>query len=193
MQAKGKIMTTIYLTRHGETEENASRILQGLLPTRLSSVGIKQAHALKDKLADTKFDAILCSDLIRSEETAKIVALPHRQEPIPTRLIQERDWGSLSGKYVPDIQGKEFPSDVETVEAMFTRAKRFLEMVVQTYPDKTILVVGHGLMDRVIMASLEGKTIKDIPPFANTEVRIIHVSTEQITVPEKHEDTHADN
>ena len=43
-------MTTLYLTRHGETEENAKRILQGLLQTKLTKKGIEQAFMLKEKL-----------------------------------------------------------------------------------------------------------------------------------------------
>ena len=66
-------MTTLYLTRHGETEENAKRILQGLLQTKLTKKGIEQAFMLKEKLKNIHFDAILCSDLIRAIDTATIV------------------------------------------------------------------------------------------------------------------------
>lgn len=186
-------MTTIYLTRHGETEENSKRILQGHLPTRLNSTGIKQAHDLKDSLQNIHFDAILSSDLIRSIETAKIIAEPHQQDVICCPLIQERNWGSWSGASIPDIQGKEFPQDVETVDDMFKRAEKFLELVQKEYANQTLLVVGHGLMDRVILACLQGKTIKDIPPFANTEVRILELSQEGTYSCKSLEDTLADN
>ena len=101
-------MTTLYLTRHGETEENAKRILQGLLQTKLTPRGIEQANALKEKLKDIHFDAILCSDLVRAMDTASILANPHHQEPVQNPLLRERDWGSWTGAYIPEIRGKDF-------------------------------------------------------------------------------------
>lgn len=186
-------MTTIYLTRHGETDENAHKILQGLLPTLLNAKGIAQAHDLKEKLRNTHFDAILCSDQIRSIDTAKIVAEPHSLEPVSIALLRERDWGSWSGAYIPDILGKDFPSDVETVEAMFERSHRFIQYAIESFPYQTILVVGHGMIDRTILAALENKTIKEIPPFTNTEVRIIHLSAKDESYGYNLKDTQADN
>jgi len=164
-------MTTLYLTRHGETEENVKRILQGHLQTKLTKIGIEQALALKETLKDIHFDSILCSDLVRAIDTAIIVAEPHKQIPIQNPLFRERDWGSWTGAFIPNIKGKNFPADVESVEHMFERAHTLLKYIIANYTNQTILAVGHGLMDRVIEAAIKGKAIKDIPVFANTEVR----------------------
>ena len=169
-------MTTLYLTRHGETEENAKRILQGLLQTKLTKKGIEQAFMLKEKLKNIHFDAILCSDLIRAIDTATIVAEPHHRIPIQKPILRERDWGSWTGAYISNVKGKDFPVDVESVEHMFERAHAFLIDIIINYPNQTILAVGHGLIDRVLEATIKGKAIKDIPVFTNAEVRIYELS-----------------
>lgn len=45
-------MLTMYLARHGETEENRAQILQGQIGGHLTELGISQAHKLGEKLAD---------------------------------------------------------------------------------------------------------------------------------------------
>ena len=186
-------MTTLYLTRHGETEENAKRILQGLLQTKLTPRGIEQANALKEKLKDIHFDAILCSDLVRAMDTASILASPHYQEPVQNPLLRERDWGSWTGAYIPEIRGKDFPADVESVEHMFKRAHTFLKYITDHYPNQTILAVGHGLMDRVIEATIKGKTIQEVPVFTNAEVRIYELSGNLVDSENQTGDIIADN
>ena len=57
--------TTLYLVRHGQTEENAANILQGHLPGHLNEEGREQAARLRDRLKDIQFDALYSSDLKR--------------------------------------------------------------------------------------------------------------------------------
>ena len=188
-----KKMTTLYLTRHGETVENVQHILQGHLPGTLTAKGIEQAQTLRDKLQGEKFDAIVVSDLKRTVDTARIVAEPHQQELILTPLLRERDWGSLTGAYIPDVRDKQFPANTETVEALFLRAHLFLEYIITEFPNKKVLAIGHGLFNRTILAALEGKTIREITPFSNAEVRIVSLTPEMLTSGNQQEDTKADN
>ena len=58
-------MIEVYLARHGQTEENISRIFQGHLPGRLTEEGKRQAVELGEKLKDIELDAIVSSDLQR--------------------------------------------------------------------------------------------------------------------------------
>ena len=59
-------MTRLYLTRHGETYDNANKIMQGQTPGRLNDHGIEQAKEVAKKLAEKHFDAFVSSDLKRS-------------------------------------------------------------------------------------------------------------------------------
>lgn len=66
------MMITLYLVRHGQTEENIARIFQGHLPGTLTAEGIAQAKALHETLLDVPLDAIVSSDLRRCVDTARI-------------------------------------------------------------------------------------------------------------------------
>ena len=163
-------MTELYLVRHGQTEENAAHILQGHMPGHLSHEGIAQAQALRDKLKNIRFDALLCSDLRRCMDTAMILNEPHGLPLESTPLLRERDWGPFTGMDILKARTK-IDHRAEPVESMFRRAETFLLDIVSRYKDKRVLVVSHGLFCRVIQAACSGKTIRDIPRMDNAEVR----------------------
>ena len=83
----------LLLTRHGETIENQRYVLQGQLPGTLSPLGKEQAVVLAEQLKQEPLDVIVCSDLARSYDTAKVVAGYHGKQPQPTPLLREMDWG----------------------------------------------------------------------------------------------------
>lgn len=118
-------MTTLYLTRHGETVDNANKILQGQTQGLLSPCGIEQAENLRDRMAATHLDAIVASDLRRAVDTAAIIAAPHGLPVSTTPLLRERDWGSFTGRYIPDLKDEPWPDDIETLEQLRARATTF--------------------------------------------------------------------
>lgn len=164
--------TILYLARHGETQENVAGILQGHLPGTLTEVGKGQAEGLLRTLQGLpRPDVLLTSDLGRAIETGSIMNagldLPVEQ----TALLRERDWGSLTGRPINDVDKKNFPEDVESLEAMYARARQFLLHVEGRYEGKTVLAVGHGLFNRCIQAVLRGVTLREVPRMQNAEVR----------------------
>ena len=170
-------MTTLYLVRHGETYDNERQIMQGQTPGELNPTGIRQAETLGRQLADVHFDAIVASDLWRSIQTARIVAEPHGMEVVTTPLLRERDWGSFTGRFIPDLQDiKPWPDDIETLQAMKDRAGQFLDFIRQTYPNQTVLAVGHGIINKVIQAVFFHKEMHEIEKMKNAEVRILDIS-----------------
>ena len=170
-------MTTLYLVRHGETYDNERQIMQGQTPGELNPTGIRQAETLGRQLADVHFDAIVASDLWRSIQTARIVAEPHGMEVVTTPLLRERDWGSFTGRFIPDLQDiKPWPDDIETLQAMKDRAGRFLDFIRQTYPNQPVLAVGHGIINKAIQAVFFHKEMHEIEKMKNAEVRILDIS-----------------
>ena len=88
-------MITIYLARHGQTEENISRIFQGHLPGHLTEEGKQQAVELGKRLRDIPLDAILSSDLQRVIDTVRL-AVGDRNLPWQTTpLLRENRLGKL--------------------------------------------------------------------------------------------------
>jgi|WetSurMetagenome_2_1015567.scaffolds.fasta_scaffold448466_2 broad specificity phosphatase PhoE len=168
-------MTTLYLVRHGETEDNVSQILQGQTNGELTQKGIEQAKELCNKLRNDHFDVLLSSDLKRAVDTATILNEPHHLKLEQTILLRERDWGDFTGRFIPDIQNETFPKNVEQIDKMFARARNFLTYINVEYKNKNILAVGHGLFNRCIQAVYYKKTIREISQMVNAEVRILEL------------------
>lgn len=163
------------LVRHGETEENLARILQGHLPGTLTSNGRRKAMALREELNLEEFDAIVSSDLKRVTDTVEL--LVGHQTDIPwekTTLLREIDWGSLTGRKIGDVNFKHLPIDVETKEELFERAKRASLYLKERYSGKSVLIVSHGLFLRSLIANLTDVPISrlhTIKRMENCEVR----------------------
>ena len=167
-------MITLYLTRHGQTEENIARIFQGHLPGKLTAEGKRQAADLGERLKNLQLDAIVSSDLQRVIDTVSI-ALPDTTLPWErTPLLREIDWGSWTGRKIADVDTTNIPADAESKAMLYHRAGRFLETLKQQYRGKTVLVVGHGLINRSIQAHILGvdaEHLCEISHMDNTELR----------------------
>lgn len=170
-----KHVTTLYLTRHGETVDNANHIMQGQTQGELNDKGIEQAKELAAELANKTFDAFLSSDLKRSVDTCHIIAEPHNGTVTTTPLLRERDWGSFTGRFIPDLKDEAWPDDIETLEELKQRAAKFIEYVRKGYSGKTVIAVGHGIIDKAIQAVFFNKEMKDVPRMTNCEVRILEL------------------
>ena len=167
--------TTLFLVRHGETVDNANKIMQGQTQGQLNEEGVRQAQQLREQLAGTSIDAVVSSDLKRAVDTARIVAGPHGLQVVTTPLLRERDWGSFTGRYIPDLKDEVWPDDIETLDAMLTRAGRFLSFIKAQYPGKTVLAVGHGIINKAIQAVFYGKQMPQVEKMLNCEVRTLEL------------------
>lgn len=171
-------MTTLYLVRHGETFDNAARIMQGQVQGELNATGIKQAEDVREKMRNADIDAFVSSDLRRSIQTCEIIAAPHHRKVVTTVLLRERDWGSMTGKFIPDLpkNPKDWPDDVETIPHLKARAQNFLTWIRVTFPGKTVLAVGHGIINKAIQSVYFKKPMNEILRMNNAEVRVLKLS-----------------
>lgn len=123
-------MIELYLVRHGETEENVAQILQGHLPGHLTALGRQQAIQLAERLnkEHITFDALLCSDLQRTIDTATIIKnhLNQNVTITPCPLLRERDWGRSTGTAISIARSEGIASDAESINDMYRRALQFL-------------------------------------------------------------------
>ena len=167
-------MTTIYLARHGQTEENLMRIFQGHLPGTLTADGIEQARNLGKELEGITIDCILSSDLKRVIDTVNN-AMANRHLPWEkTELLREIDWGKWTGLKIDSVDKQNPPEDAETKEMLYERGKRIVEYIKEKYSGKNVVVVAHGLSTRSIKAYILGVDINElynIPHMKNAEVR----------------------
>ena len=171
-------MTTILLVRHGETIDNARQIMQGQTQGELNEQGREQAQRVAERLAAEPIDAVVASDLHRAIQTAEIIAAPHNLVVRTTELLRERDWGSFTGRYIPDLRGETWPDDIESEEALLQRALTFLKYITTTYPDKRVVAVGHGIINKAILAVYAQCPMREVQRMMNAEVRILTTSAE---------------
>lgn len=166
-------MTKLFLVRHGQTTDNAAHIMQGQTQGELTDEGMAQARELRRKLINEHIDAFVASDLKRSVDTCRIIAEPHGKEVVTTALLRERDWGSFTGRYIPDLKDAEWPDDIESLEKMLSRAQNFITWLKVAYPDLTVLAVGHGIINKAIQCVYFNKPMSELHPMKNGEVRVL--------------------
>ena len=172
-------MTEIYLVRHGETVDNARQVMQGQTQGELNEKGMAQAQQVAERLASEHFDAVIASDLHRAIQTAEIIAAPHGLPVTTTALLRERDWGSFTGCFIPDLRGKTWPDDIESEKVLLQRAREFLMYITATWPDSRVVAVGHGIINKALLAVYAQCSMRDVARMMNAEVRILTTSAER--------------
>lgn len=166
----------LYIMRHGKTDWNAERRLQGRTDITLNEEGRSMARAAAEEYKDVHFDICFCSPLVRARETADIL-LAGRDVPIviDDRLI-EMCFGSFEGLANSfDIPGceinvlfqhpeeyKESIGGAETFEELFARTGEFIKEVVDPLLEegKDVLIVGHGAMNSSIICQMKNLPIE---------------------------------
>jgi probable phosphoglycerate mutase len=170
-------MTTIFLVRHGETVDNARQIMQGQTQGELNEVGRQQAQQVAERLSAEAIDAVVASDLRRAIQTAEVIAKSHGLPVVTTPLLRERDWGSFTGRFIPDLRGETWPDDIESEEALLKRAQEFLQKMTATYEGKRVVAVGHGIINKAILAVYASCSMKEVQRMMNAEVRVLTTSS----------------
>ena len=171
--------TIIFLVRHGETIDNARQIMQGQTEGCLNDKGREQAAEVARRLAGEQIDAIVASDLRRAIQTAELIAQPHGLAVNTTPLLRERDWGSFTGCYIPDLKGKPWSDDIESAEKLLERARAFLIYITTTYPGRRVVAVGHGIINKAILAVYGQCPMSKVQRMMNAEVRVLTTTAER--------------
>ncbi len=94
--------STLYVFRHGQTDDNANMLFSGWRDSGLTQTGIDQAKQLADKLANKKIQMLIASDQVRAIDTMKYAIEKNEYakdlEITPDRRIRERCYGDWQGK-----------------------------------------------------------------------------------------------
>ncbi len=174
----------IYLTRHGQTNLNKARLMQGLTDEPLNETGLAQARAMREKIGDVHFDAVYASPLNRAVMTGAIIGGVDPSEVIKDPRIIEADFGVYEKrKYylmgpamtlywtLPEIFPA--PRSVETTASLRERSSSFLrELEEKNYG--TVLIACHGGIMRALSGYLEDRKngLAWRPKPHNCEVRV---------------------
>jgi 2,3-bisphosphoglycerate-dependent phosphoglycerate mutase len=152
--------TRICFVRHGETNWNAERRMQGHIDIPLNANGISQAERLANALIRVKhpFDAIYSSDLERALHTANAVAGALSLDVQITPRLRERNVGKLQGLLLaeapvllPEIWQKHIARELdhdlgggESIRSFHQRMQSILELFLSEHRGQSVLAVSHG-------------------------------------------------
>ena len=161
----------IFLIRHGQTELNHRRVVQGRSDYPLNESGIAQAQEAAAKLRGVFFDAVYTSPLIRAVQTARILA-PALEPVVDERLI-DMDYGPLEGTridamsseavaYFRDFLHKSAPEGMEQISAVARRAGAFLED--RCKAGGNLLVVTHAIVIKRMLEHMAPEAAGGIRP-----------------------------
>ncbi len=154
----------IYIVRHGETEWNKKKIIQGMANNEpLNKNGMEQAKKLAEYFSNKHLDLIISSPLKRAIQTASYVALKKNIQIILNENFSEIDYGDWSGKKSSEIPALfpeawkkfiknpdifKFPNG-EAVSEFYTRvSEAFCELDTKT----DVLIVAHTNSIRAIVS-----------------------------------------
>jgi broad specificity phosphatase PhoE len=164
--------TTLYLVRHGRTDNNVKQILCGWTDVPLDDFGVRQAHLVAERLgAETRVDVLLSSPLIRAQTTARIIGERIGREPVLVPGLAEMNFGDLEGLTLERIL-EEHPElavrmldfdDYDLTWPSGESRRQFHERVLVTfqsilaeYARHAAVVVAHGGVIGSLMAQISG-------------------------------------
>lgn len=166
----------LYIVRHGETQWNLDKIVQGHTNIPLNVKGEMQAHERKEDLRNVDFDYVYSSDLIRAHRTVEIIALERNLAITTTEALRERNFGLREGKPMDEkhkvlcellAKYTQHPvieeSKAETNDLIVSRVFTFLREISVAHPAKKILVGSHGGVLRQILIHLGFATEAQLP------------------------------
>lgn len=156
--------TVIYFLRHGEVH-NPKKILYGRLPRfPLSVAGEEMIHKSTRELKGTGITCIYASPMLRTKQSAAIVAKSLGIKPKISHLINEVDLifaGIDTQMFKKFHQDKLYSKDniargQESIEAIAKRMLKFLSIIKKRHKGEKILVVSHGDPITILKAKMLG-------------------------------------
>ncbi|MCI0141889.1 histidine phosphatase family protein [Arthrobacter bambusae] len=159
--------TTFALVRHGQTDWNAQRRLQGSTDIPLNGVGRGQARDAVAVLSGDEWDAVVSSPLSRAAETAALIAAGlglSVDRHIPE--LTERRFGPAEGlRAGPELEALRIPGGfrgAESEEEAASRGLAALEALAEEFRGGRVLVVAHGTLLRLSLGRAVGRTLDSI-------------------------------
>lgn len=165
--------TTIFITRHGQTEWNVEHRMQGHKDSALTPLGIQQAEWLSRGLANEHLDVIYASSSPRAQRTAEIVRADRNIPLLTCNDFKEIGMGVWEGRdseyleaYYPDQycyfweDPEKFKVDgSETFAEVQARALNKLQDILAQHAGETIFIVTHTVVIKLLMAHFEGRAL----------------------------------
>ncbi len=174
MREAEKLVTNLYIARHGQTAWNEEHRIQGMLDSPLTKAGKEQASMLGRFLSGTNLNTIYSSSSKRAVHTAEIV---NSFQDEHCKLIEEDDlreiglgewegmkraevtqlYPSLQDTYFNDPENFEPVGNGETFLEVKERALGVLGRILAMEKGKNILILSHSAVVKILMAHFDGR------------------------------------
>ncbi|MEX0619383.1 MAG: histidine phosphatase family protein [Pseudohongiellaceae bacterium] len=163
----------LHLIRHGQTDWNEERRVQGQSESRLTALGRKQAQELSVALQDHAIERVYCSSSLRARETAELaftgLALPIdfleslreiHLGPWEGKLYDEVEVSDPQGFYhfwnAPDLFAV---AGAESFAELQQRGLAAIRQIVRGNACSTAAVVSHGALIKALLCHFEGREL----------------------------------
>jgi broad specificity phosphatase PhoE len=177
----------VYFLRHGESEGNSARIIQGRRDLALSEIGLQQSEAVAPWFADREIDVILCSPLKRAVQTARIVGqVLGKEEVKPYDDLNELDTGIFTGLTVEQIRERypeawhsfqrsswEGVPKAERITDLLSRAESLWKELGRQFTEgaRNLLCVTHsGVLQWIIKITFNHRSWMPLVPVENCSI-----------------------
>jgi probable phosphoglycerate mutase len=162
-----KLLTNIYLARHGETEYNRCNQIQGRgIDASLNDTGRRQARAIAMQLNGAGIQRIYSSSLKRSKETAEIIADTYNLDFQSHADLDEMNFGIYEGRPISEIQSEleelhntwksgkvdHASENGESPSSVLKRAAGRIEEIITEHPGSNLLFILHGRLIRILLS-----------------------------------------
>lgn len=189
--------TTVYFVRHGEAEGNILRVYHGSTDSRLTPNGLAQLELLAERFRNIRLDAVYASPLTRALQTAQALNRYPKAPLLTEDGLREWDGGCWEGvaweelpKLYPDewTRWQEQPQTLtmpggESLAFFAGRCIGAAERIVEMNRGKTIALVSHGGVMRVLMWHFHGQPMETLarsPWHDNTSVSCMCVDAQGV-------------
>jgi len=163
-------MTRVYLVRHGTTEWNREEIFRGRVDCGLNETGRAEARSVATYFERVNLEGIYTSPLARAAETAAVIAVGRGLEVVSDPAFIDLDFGEWQGHPLKEVREKypelyrawrERPREVtfpggENLDQVRERAWEGLLKVVREHPDRTVVIVSHRVITKVLICAALG-------------------------------------
>lgn len=187
----------LYIVRHGQTEWNEAKKLQGWQNSNLTQEGIKGAKLLSKRLEKVKFDFVYSSPQTRALDTAGYIK-KEDEKLIVLDEIKEMgfgDWEGLEKEELEKNHGQEYynfwkkphlykTSGGESFEELKDRVKSGIDKIIKN-GGENVLLVSHGVVIKTIQSMVKGYSLEEFwtPPFLeNTSLTLLEYKDNKLRI-----------
>ena len=182
-------MLQVYLVRHGETQWNAERRIQGQSDSPLTAKGEQQARQVAERARTLGITHIISSDLGRTQQTARIIADACGCDIILDPRLRELDMGVLEKRHVDSLTDEEVGwrrtlvngtedgriPDGESMQELSVRVQAALGDCLKLPEGSRPLLVSHGIALGCLVSTILG-----LPAYAERRLRLRNCSISRI-------------